>query len=75
MPSESSESEYVLGKIVDYGNGVYYFPFDGVRRKDTVGETLSAFITKHPELQLVTMSSLNSSALGTIGYLVVFEDK
>lgn len=61
---------------VDYGNGVYYFPLIGnISGEAVFGEILSAFITKHPKLQPVAMSSFNTLAWGTVGYFVVFKEE
>jgi hypothetical protein len=58
--------------VVDYENGVYYFH----SCKVAFGNTLSAFIKKHPDLDLVAMAPNDTSGYGaTSGYFVVFRPK
>jgi len=59
-------------RIVDYGNGVYYFP----NAEADFSNTLSYFIEKHPELELVSMAGDDTATSGfTCGYFVVFRGK
>jgi hypothetical protein len=59
-------------KPVNYGNGVYYF--DAVKAQ--FGNSLSAFIERHPELEFVGMAPNDCSGHGyTTGYFVVFSEK
>jgi len=71
-------------EIVDFGNGVYYFPYV---RAD-FGRNLSRFIAEHPELRYVdaapdgtgsrdgTYDSMSGYEHGrTVGYFVVFEPR
>ena len=61
------------GPIVDnYGNGVYYFHRES--NIEDFGNTLSAFIKKHPELELVSVTGAEIAG-GTFGYFVVFRQK
>lgn len=48
--------------VVDYGNGIYYFPCI----LSSFGNTLSDFLAKHRELEIVTMASNNTSSKGEI---------
>lgn len=58
--------------VVDYGNGVYYF--DGTETK--FGSSLSAFISEHPDMELVSMVGDDTDGYGsTKGYFVVFRKK
>lgn len=57
-----------LARVRDHKNNVYYFPF-----VTNFGEVLSAFITEHPELQLVAMAV--DVCGGASGYFVVFKEK
>ena len=74
----------LVKEIVDFGNGVYYFPY--IRAE--YGRTLSHFIATHPELRYVdaapdgtgdaggTYDSALSYEYGrTVGYFVVFEKR
>jgi len=64
-------------KVTDHKNGVYYFDAVG----DNYMNTLSAFISTHPELRYVSATSDNRGVGGvydssrTQGYIVVFEPR
>jgi hypothetical protein len=61
-----------VNKVVDYGNGVYYFPF---LQSDFANE-LSAFIGQHPELELVAMTGNGNDLYGAnLGYFTYFRKK
>lgn len=59
-------------RVVDYGNGVYYFPWTGAR----FSQELSIFLAKHPKFKVVSITD-DWSYLGTKprvrGYFVVFQ--
>ena len=60
------------GRIVDYGNGVYYF----YATEATFANALSAFIAARPELEPVTMAGDGNGTYGRdTGYFVVFRKK
>ena len=54
-------------KIVNYGNGIYYFPYI----YSELGNTLSAFIEAHPELELVDIEYSHKET----GYYVIFKKR
>ncbi|MEK7653951.1 MAG: hypothetical protein AAB345_01555 [Patescibacteria group bacterium] len=61
-------------KIVDYGNGVFYFPYTEAE----FGNALSAFLKEHPEWELVTFDGnpdKNKKAGWLFGYFVGFRKK
>lgn len=58
--------------IIDYGNGVYYFPY----KLDGFGNSLSRFIKDHPEYELIALSGSGQGDYGRDdGYFVVFRVK
>lgn len=60
------------GKVVDYGNNVYYFPYTS----EYFGNSLSQFLTQHPELEVSGMSGNGTGGNGyDLGYFVCFRNK
>lgn len=58
--------------VVDYGNGVYYFPYD----EANFANALSVFIRDHQNLKLVSFSGNGNGTYGVDkGYFVVFANK
>ena len=55
--------------LKDYGNGVYFFRAIG----DKFAISLSGFLTRNPNLELITFNRSESGILG--GYLVAFKVK
>ena len=55
--------------IKNYGNGIYYFPYDNI---NTFGQSLSKFISDHPELLLITVTDTGGNGNG-LGYIVFFK--
>lgn len=64
--SQTTESN----KIVDYDNGVYYFPY----ARAEYAKALSNFIGDHPDLRLVSQTGDPISGQDQ-GYFVVFEPR
>lgn len=69
-------AQEVKGNIVNYGNGVYYFPYTGA----LYGSVLSWFIGQHPDLELssaviVSYDDSNSLSVKHTGYFVTFRTK
>lgn len=59
-------------RVVDYHNGIYYFPF----RMAEFGNRLSAFITQHGELKFLGCAASDVDAYGvTSGYFCFFEKR
>lgn len=57
---------------VDYKNGIFYFH----ETQAELGNSLSSFISNHPELELVSIASDNTGGNGTtVGYFAVFINK
>lgn len=69
----SSNPIVVTNRVVDYGNGVYYFTW---RMKD-FGNELSHFLKAHPDLEVTAMAGDDgNTAYGiTVGYFVTFKPK
>lgn len=62
----------LISRVVDYGNGVYYFPMTNA----DFGNALSSFIEKHPELELVAVTENGTGFNGyDLGYFVVFQER
>lgn len=60
----------VAAGVIDYGNGVYYFPCTEAK----FGNALSQFIKQHDELELVAMTGDGNGTHGTdTGYFAVFQ--
>ena len=58
--------------VIDYGNGVYYFPFN----RAAYANALSKFIQDHPDLRLVSQAGDGTDFQGTDGgYFVIFEPR
>lgn len=58
--------------VIDYGNGVYYFP----ATEANFANNLSAFLYNHPELELVSVTGDGTDVHGRdAGYFVVFRKK
>ncbi|NTW13892.1 MAG: hypothetical protein HGA31_02580 [Candidatus Moranbacteria bacterium] len=58
--------------IIDYGNGVYYFP----HTEADFGNALSKFRKDHPELRQTTAVGNGTGGAGSdIGYFVTFEKR
>ena len=59
--------------VVDYHNGVYFFPYTG----SEFGNTLSHFIAQHPHLELASIAPYSKPAnkVTINGYFVVFHEK
>lgn len=67
--ADNVEQWDTAGEIVDYGHGVYYFPY----REHDFANALSAFISAHRGLELLAISGNGNSAYGKdAGYFVVF---
>lgn len=59
----------VVTEAVDYGNGVYYFPYEEAK----FGNALSQFIKRHDELELVAITGDGNGSYGRdTGYFAVF---
>lgn len=56
--------------VTDYGNGVYYF---AVRGRE-FGQSLSSFIERHPDLELVSVSGEEHHTASFV-HFVVFRQK
>jgi len=63
----SDQKNQAIVQPVDCGHGVYYFDATG----KTFARSLSAFIEKHPELEMVDMEYDNNY----FGFCVVFKEK
>ena len=60
------------GQVLDYGNGVYYFPYVG----PDFGNALSTFIGQHPGWELQAMTGNGIGFYGANqGYFVCFRKK
>jgi len=60
-----------INDVTFYGNNVYYF--DCIQA--SFGNSLSTFISQHPELEIVSIASDNTGGYGiTMGYFVVFKN-
>ncbi|MCP6720078.1 MAG: hypothetical protein KJI72_01995 [Patescibacteria group bacterium] len=71
-PDENTPTDTSLESVMDYGNGVYYFPQDGSR----FGNALSEFIADHPDLELVAFADNGKGAFGlSIGHFIVFRNR
>ena len=77
-PKENTIQEHAVKSavttegITSYGNGVFYFSFVN----DSFGNSLSAFIKEHPELELTTIAPNDSLSRGyPAGHFVVFKPK
>lgn len=72
-PEKIRESGTVVKtiEIEDYGQGIYYFPYS----REDFGYSLSDFMSRHSELELVTIAVATGSQGGTLGYFVVFHAK
>ncbi|GEM_PF-1979929 len=62
---------------VDYKNGVFYFEINTNVLPSPFGNSLSSFIIKHPELELVSIAPDGTYYNGRtyMGYFVVFRNK
>ena len=59
--------------VVDYHNGVYFFPYRG----SEFGNTLSHFIAQHPHLELASIAPYSTPVdyAEIKGYFIVFREK
>jgi len=75
LATSTAKDKNLIGRTeivepLDYGNYVYYFPVSGA----DFGNSLSAFIEKHPKLRIVTSASDGAVVYGpTVGYFVICE--
>jgi hypothetical protein len=74
--SQNGSSEVKFTEIMDFGNGVYYFPYI----RENFGNSLSNFIGNHPELEYVNSTGDGTGGGGyengrDMGYFVVFREK
>ena len=60
----------VIAEAINYGNGVYFFPYLGAE----FGNTLSGFIAEHINLELVSFSQ-EQFGFGGVGYFIIFKEK
>jgi hypothetical protein len=56
---------------LDYGNGVYYFPIVSAE----FGNSLSAFIKQHPEMEMLSIAPTDEGYQSIHGYFVIFKNK
>ena len=61
-----------VGKVVDFGNGVYYFN----SKQADFANALSAFLSAHQELEVTSMAGDGTCGYGAdCGYFVTFRHK
>lgn len=59
----------VMTGVIDYGNGVYYFPYTEAK----FGNSLSQFLLQQTDLELVAMAGDGNGSHGSdLGYFAVF---
>jgi len=72
MSSETEETDGGFGRIVEYGEMVYYIPFTGKK----FANNLCKFLRTNIHLEVAGMTGDNSGAYGTNnGFFVVFRNK
>ena len=70
--SENVDLEYSTTDVIDYGNGVYYFP----HTNHSFGNALSSFINANSELELTALTvNIDDDGEGEDGYFAVFRHK